>query len=490
MDELLEMFHMDTEIHADAIKHAWDKHFTKAECRLFFQPEFWDSVTQKILNKEFHLAPMYECYLDKKTGNRMTYKQAKARNFENVRKYYKSRKVDSVILNAIYQVFYRKFSYLIHPLCCSYKKGESTRKVVNRVARDFSEMMFYRGFKEDIVKFFDSVSLPVIDATTEYLDSLCPSAFRYLLDELFHDDRIIISEEALEDPDFVKNNKYEMFYDNELKKEVPMIRKFCSLKQGCAMAAFYADIVLRDVDEFMSTQPVTYYRYSDDCIIVGKGTSASKAKYKMSQMLKEKGLRFNPDKSEKINENTWVTFLGFKIKKDQITISGDTLKNVTHKIKEETVCRSKQLRRALTENELRRAIDNIQYWLFVGTKDTEAGMGAYLYGAINDMHDLGLIDTYAKDCIRAAATNKCDIYGLVPIRKEHGIMAGGNDKKGVFHPGRNVGMNKLKTEGLPERLGWYSLIHMYKKFHSGTDVYKAEVLRMRNGECFEGEKND
>ena len=487
MDELLEMFHMDTEIHNNAINHALDKGYTNEEALVFYQPEFWDLITQLIANKEFHWSPMYEKYLDKKTGNRMSYKQAKARDFEEVRKYYKSRKVDAVIVNAMYQVYYKKFSYLIHPLCCSYKKGESTRKVVRRVSHDFKEMNNYNGSKEDMKKYFDSVELPVIDATTEYLDSLCPSSFRYLLDELFHDDRILISEEALEDPDFVKNNKFEMFQDDELKKELPMIRKFCSLKQGCAMAAFYADIVLRDVDEAMSKLPVTYYRYSDDCIIVGKGTSAGKARFKMEQMLKAKGLKFNSAKTETINGKRWVTFLGFKIRKETITVSKEVLDNITHKIKEETIFKSKKLRRALTENELRRAIDNIQYWLFVGTKDTEAGMGAYLFGAINEMHDLGLIDTFAKDCIRAAYTNKCDIYGLVASYGEHGVMAGGKDKKGVYHPGKNVGMNKLKTEGLPERLGWYSLVHMYKKFHQGTDVYKAEVLRMRNGEYFEGE---
>lgn len=463
-DKMLEMFHLDVEVHNNAISHALDKGYTQEEALLFYQPEFWDIMTEKIRKGEYHTSPTTECYLDKKTGNPLTYVQAYARNFVEVRKIYVMTKVDRVVWNALYQVYYKFFSHLIHERCCSYKKGESTRKVVKRVSSNFVKMEQYLGSKEDVVKFFDSVALPVIDETMDTLEAEEPSCVHYVVREFYHDNRIIVNGEEIE--------------------------KYCSLKQGCAMSAFFADLVIRDIDEEMSKLPVTYYRYSDDCIIVGKKTDASKARFRMEQMLKSKGLKFNPKKSEPINERRWVTFLGFKIRKETITVSKEVLDNITHKIKEETIFKCKKLHRALTENELRRAIDNIQYWLFVGTKDTEAGMGAYLFGAINEMHDLGLIDTFAKDCIRAAYTNKCDIYGLVASYGEHGVMAGGKDKKGVYHPGRNVGMNKLKTKGLPERLGWYSLIHMYKKFHQGTDVYKAEVLRMRNGECYEGEKND
>lgn len=461
-DKMLEMFHLDNEIHENAIRHSRLKGYEREEINLFFQPEFWDIMTEKIRKGEYHTSPTTECYLDKKTGNALTYEQAKARNFVEVRKIYVMTKLDRVVWNALYQVYYKFFSHLIHPLCCSYKKGESTRKVVRRVSADFKEMKDYNGSKDDVVKFFDSVALPVIDGTMDMLEKEEPSCVHYVVREFYHDNRIIVNGEEIE--------------------------KYCSLKQGCAMSAFFADLVIRDIDEYMSHQLVTYYRYSDDCIIVGEKTSASKARFKMEQMLNEKGLRFNPKKCEAINKKRWVTFLGFKIKNTTITVSKEVLDNITHKIKEETIFKCKKLHRALTEKELRRAIDNIQYWLFVGTKDTEAGMGAYLFGAINEMHDLELIDIFAKDCIRAAYTNKCDIYGLVASYGEHGVMAGGNDKNGVYHPGRNVGMNKLKTEGLPERLGWYSLIHMYKKYHSGTDVYKAEVLRMRNGECFEGDE--
>lgn len=464
MDELLSLFHLDNEIHEKAIKHAFDKGYDINEVNVFYQPECWDLWAEMIENGTFHTSPTTEHYVCKKTGVPLTYRQASEREFKEVRKIYVMQKHERVAWNAIYQVLYRAFSHLIHERCCSYKKGESTCKVITRVSNELKDMSEYRGTKHDLTKYFDSVPITEIDRLFDELEALKPSRLWYVIREFYHDNRVIINGE--------------------------MVEKYCSLKQGCAVSAFFSNLILRDVDEYMSKQPVIYYRYSDDCMILGKGTAAMKAAFNMQKMLESKGLSFNAAKTEYITERRWVTFLGFKIRGSQVTVSKKTLDNITHKVKEKTIFKCKKLHRALKEKEVRKAIDDIQYYFFVGCEKCNSGMAGYLFGAINDMEDLATLDKFIKDCLRASLTNKCDIYGLTASYGEHGIIAGGFDRHGKMHRGRNVAMNMLKTDGMLEKLGWYSLVHMYKKYHMGTEVYKAEVLRMRNGECYEGVNND
>lgn len=459
MDELLRDFHLDNDIHEKAIQHALDKGYTKEEVNLFFQPAFWDVITDLIEKGQFHTAPTEEHYVCKKTGVPLSYKQASERDFVEVRKIYVMTKQDRVVWNAIYQVLYKHFSYLIHDRCCSYKKGESTRKVIQKVSKELSRMEHYKGSKEDLVKFFDTAPITEIDKLFDELMGLKPSKLWKVIVEFYHDNRVIINGE--------------------------MVEKYCSLKQGCAVSAFFSNLILKDIDAYMANQPVIYYRYSDDCMIIGDGMKGLKARHDMQKLLEKKGLSFNDKKTEYITEKKWVTFLGFKLRGGQVSVSKKSLDNITHRIKEATIFKCKQNHRALTKNELRRAIADIQYYFFTGCEKCNSGMAGYLFGAINDMHDLELLDTFAKDCLRASYTNKCDIYGLSASYGEHGIVKGGYDKKGIYHNGRNVGMNLIKTDGLLEECGWYSLVHMYKKYHSGTDVYKAEVHKMKMGECYE-----
>lgn len=458
-DSLLNLFHKDTAIHENAISHALDKGYSKEETNVFFQPEFWDVMTYLISTGQYHTEPTEEHYVCKITGNPLSYEQALKKNFVDVRKIYVMNKHDRIVWNAIYQCLYKRFCGLIHERCCSYKKGESTRKVVVRISKQLEKMEKYRGTKHDLTKYFDSVPIEQIDKLFDELESQEPSSIWSVIREFYHDNRIIVNGE--------------------------MVEKYCSLKQGCAVSAFMSNLILRDVDEFMSHQPVIYYRYSDDCMIIGEGMKAAKAAWNMQQMLISKGLSFNAKKTEYITEKKWVTFLGFKMRKGQVTISKKALENVTHKIKEETIFKCKQKHRALTDRELKKAIDNIQYYFFTGCEKAKAGMASYLFGACNDKEDITMLDNFAKDCIRAAHTNKCDIYGLSASYGEHGIIKGGFDKKGKYHAGRNVAMNLIKTDGLLEKMGWYSLTHMYNKFHQGTDVYKAEIQRMKSGECYD-----
>lgn len=448
MDELLKEFHLNVKMHENAIQHAKDKGTKLNNLNVFMQPECWDLLTEMIENGQYHTKPTEIHYIDKKTGNPLTYEEAMKRNMENVREIYVMELMDRIIWNMFYQICYKKFSSWIHSSCKSYKKGESTRTTAKELSKKLSAMGYYRGVKHDLSKYFDSVPIEVIDNMLNKMEKKSPSVIWNCVREFYHDNRVVINGE--------------------------MVERYGSLKQGCAFACLLADIILYDIDKEMEKFDVIYYRYSDDLIIIGK--DYAKADRRLKEMLSELGLKINDKKTEYITSKTWFTFLGFRFKENKVTISKKTLKNIENFVKLRTIGKSRQLHRALTEKEIKKAIDDIQYYFFTGCEKHEGGMAAYLFGACNVKEDIATIDTYIKDCIRASYTNKCEfMYGLgSSYGYDYGVTHG---------KGKHVTMNVMKTDGIPEKLGWYSLNHMYKKFHSGIGAYKAEVLKMQNGYC-------
>lgn len=448
LDVLLREFHLNVKMHEQAIEHAYEKGMKRNELNTFSQPEAWDILTEMIEQGNYHTQPTTVRYLCKLTGVDLSHEMAMAREMVNVREIYVMERIDRVVWNMLYQVLYKYYADWIHPACKSYKKGESTQTVAKELSKRLSKMKRYTGFKHDLSKYFDSVPIWAIDRLIAKMEKRYPSKIWKVIKEFYHDDRVVV------------NGK--------------MVKRFGSLKQGCAMACLFADLLLSEIDRELTKFNVIYYRYSDDLIIIGK--ESGHADKRLKEMLNEYGLKLNDKKTEYLKSDTWFTFLGFRFKGSEITISKKSLKNIEHKIKTETISKAKQKRRALTDHEIRQAIDNIQYYLFIGCESHRNGMASYLFNACNVVHDLAEIDRYAKDCIRAAKTNKTEIYGLGSSYSEYGVIHG---------KGTNVKENKKKTKGYVKDSGWYSLVHMYEKYHQGKGAYNAEILKMQNGVCVE-----
>lgn len=445
MDKLLQEFHLNIKYHENAISHAKEKGMKLNTLNIFFQPEAWDILTEQIKNGNYHTPPSEIKYVDKLSGNRMSYKQAINRNMKEVRELFVLEAKHRVVWNMFYQILYNRFSYLIHPLCVSYKMGESTRTVARNLSKYLAEHRYYKGIKIDLSKYFDSVPIELIDKTFDELESIEPSAIWKPIRECYHDNRVVINGE--------------------------MVERYGSLKQGNPIGCLLADLVLRDVDEEMSHYDICYYRYSDDIILVGK--DYLKAYKKLEAMLTEKGIKINEKKKEYLSYKEFFTFLGYRFQNGNITVSKKTLNKICHKIKSETIFKCKKLKRPLTDTEIKKAIDNIQYYLFIGCKEHPGGMATYLFGACNIRHDFNEIDEFTKDCIRAAKTNKCKMYGLGCWHTRIGVIH--------CYGQNNVGMNRTKYEDLPRELGWYSLNHMYNKYLQSKDVYKMEIRKIQNG---------
>lgn len=452
VDELLREFRCNAELHGKVVDHLIAKKVPLSQANLFFQPETWEILSDKIAAHEYHFSPLIEGYVCKRTGNPLNYIQASARNFEDVRKIYMMTPMDRAVAHMIYLIYYRKFIGMSHERCVSYKNGIGTSKVAKNLSAEMKQRGFYSGYKGDIHHYFDDVNM--ISIEKQLREMRTGSVLDDLLWELYHDDRVLVNGE--------------------------LIHKHRGLIQGCAFACLLANLILKDIDTVISNMDVIFYRYSDDFLILGSDKDTKKAMAIIKQMLEPKGLQLHPKKVQRIDKNTWFEFLGFKFKGDMISVSEKTLHNLRHEIKTRTVSKTRQAHRPATKRELQKMIDDLQWYFFTAFAKSQEnfGMGVYLFGTVNVLHDLRAIEDYCKDCLRAAYTNKSNIYGLGSVNRRYYAVDCSN-------LGQNVRANRDKTQSeewdLLKECGWVSLIKMYNDYHTNMDLFENSVFRMMNG---------
>ena len=96
-------------------------------------------------------------------------------------------------------------------------------------------------------------------------------------------------------------------------------KKYMSLRQGCAVSAFLANVVLFEVDKQLSTLDGYFVRYSDDMLYIGHDWQ--KAMEILKVELQKIGLQLNPRKFSPITDSQWFNFLGFSIKGGMVSLS-------------------------------------------------------------------------------------------------------------------------------------------------------------------------
>lgn len=457
MDKMLEKFHLDINLHEKAIQHALDKKANLNDVNVFMQPEAFDILTDIISKEEYIPGISEQTYRDKKTGESISYNQYLQYKKQNkkVRELNVLPFMDRVIFNMFYQILNDRFAYKVHSRCVSYKKGIGTSLIAKELQKELIKLGEYYVIKCDLNKFFDTVPIELIDK--------------------------VINECKSEEPSKIWKPIINCYHDNRLKVNGEIIEHYQSLKQGNPLGAWLANIILYDIDESMSNMDVVYLRYSDDVLIVSNNKIKLYNAYaKFKEMLKEKGLSLNKDKTEKCSYLDWFEFLGFSFKGDKISVSKKTLKNIEHEIKTRTVSKTRKAHRPATKRELKKMIKDLQWYFFTAFAKSQEnfGMGVYLFGTVNVMHDLEAIEKYCKDCLRAAYTNKSVIYGLGYVHRNGYVIDNHNIGQNC---GENIRKTRTETDDLLKECGWISLIKMYDDYHKNMYLFENSVFRMMNG---------
>lgn len=345
---------------------------------------------------------------------------------------------DRVILSIINDCLFKLFPHYIHKNCVSYQKGKGTQEIVKNFSNEIVRLGIkneHVGYKSDFSKFFDNLSIEVID-------------------NLF--DRI---EKEL---GFAKNsepviNILRRYYHQDLYFDVNgnLCERFQSLKQGCAISAWLSCAALYELDEFMSNKYSCYVRYSDDVVCVYENTS--EIINDMSRIIKPYGIKLNPKKVEPIYIDKWVKFLGFNIKGDMITLSRNRVKKFQKEIEKRSI-----KRKNCTSNQARRAI--IKY-LYEG----KFCWASSCLGTINVEPDIQELNKFIMDCIRACETGKKKIGGL-------GSVNNLQDRTILRGKGKNVKANRSKTGYIENYLSVKCLSNNIKM---NVTIFEATVRNMK-----------
>lgn len=423
MDYLLQEF-MSQSRWEKALDDAVDKGISKSDLRKLCFAETRALMCKMIEDGKYRIAPPHIALIPKDTKG-------------EYRTVYINENADRIMLSIVNDMLMELCRDMIHPTCKSYQKGIGCSKIVMQISNIMednpSEVM---GFKADLSKYFDSVPIKFIDEVFDRIE------------ERFGKSALI---------DVVRNYYHE---DKYIDTDGNLCEKYQSLKQGCAVASFLADVLLYDMDETMSQLNGFYVRYSDDILYLGDQMRLAETILKSS--LTEKGLTLNPKKFEYLTHDMWFKFLGFNIKapyKGEVlrTLSKNRVKTFQKEIENRTI---KQRDISIIQ-----AVNRVNNYLYKG----EYPWATSVLPVINVKQDIDTLNIFVMDCIRACATKKKKVGGL-------GVDMNGREQTILRGVGKNVRSNRLKTE--KEIAGYKSLDCMRNLILITRPVYETIVRQM------------
>ncbi|MCM1296152.1 MAG: reverse transcriptase domain-containing protein [Muribaculaceae bacterium] len=231
-------------------------------------------------------------------------------------------------------------------------------------------------------------------------------------------------------------------------------KTYQSLKQGCSVASWLADVLLFHIDEMLDRMDGEYVRYSDDMLFVGEDYNA--AMICLSNELDKMQMKLNPKKVELLSPERWFKFLGYSIKGDMISLSSTRIKKFQKEIEGRTT--------KAKGTTFRKAVNAVNRFLYKG--DGEHSWATQILPVCNVVEDIQELNKFVMDCLRAVKTGKKKVGGLgYAVSKKDGCV-----ERGL---GRNVKANKEKVEG--EIDGYLTLNCMRNAMLTSRDVYRTLV---------------
>lgn len=417
-DKILQMF-FDIDRWVNAIEKGVLKDIRRDQLIRLTDERTRLAIADAMMQGKYEISPPHTAQIPKDNGE-----------FRTV---YVNEPIDRVVLGIANDLLFDLMPKMIHPACKSYQRGIGCGKVVREVSQRIvgASQNRYMGWKADLSKYFDSVPLCYIDGAFDKVEAKHGhSALIDVLRKYYH------------------NNLY--FDENNVLQ-----CKFQSLKQGCAVASWLADVLLYDLDDELSRMNGYYVRYSDDMLFIGK--DYGKAMDVLQKRLEEKTMKLNPKKVEYLTADRWFKFIGFSIKGEMISLSKSRIKTFQHEVERRTI-----RKRGTTPT---KAVNSVNRYLYKG----EFSWAAQVLPVCNVRHDLDELNKFVMDCLRAVQTGKHKVGGLGYVRDRPGGCI-------VRGRGRNVRANRAKAGG--DIAGYLTLACMQNALQTGRAVYNTLVASL------------
>lgn len=389
-DKILQMF-FEIDRWTEAIEKGVTKDIRKDQLILLTAEPTRLEIANAMLKGKYEISPPHTAQIPKENGE-----------FRTV---YVNEPIDRIILSIANDLLFDLMPEMVHSSCKSYQTGIGCGKVVAEISHKIANTASssYLGWKSDLSKYFDSVPIQYIDEAFDKVEAqhghsvLIDVLRKYYHSDLYFDE------------------------DNNLR------RQYQSLKQGCAVASWLADVLLYDLDEELSQMDGFYTRYSDDMLFVGK--EYGKAMSVLQSRLEEKTMKLNPKKVEYLTIDKWFKFLGFSIKGDMISLSSSRIKTFQHEIEKRTIRKP-----GIT---LAKAINAVNRYLYKG--NGEFSWATQILPVCNVRKDVNMLNNFVMDCLRAVQTGKRKVGGIGYVKTQ-------SDGCIIRGRGRNVKANRGKTD--------------------------------------------
>ena len=415
-DKILEMF-FDIKRWTYAIEKGVGKYINKAHLYQLTKPEVRTEMYAAIKDGRYEIAPPHTAKIPKDNGD--------------LRTVYINEPIDRIFLSIANDLLFELMPEMIHPACTSYQKGIGCGKIVQEISRKICETKGkVIGWKSDFSKYFDSVPVRFIDDAFNKVEAKYGrSAIIDVLRKYYHSD-------------------WFFDIDGELKQA------YQSLKQGCSVASWLANVVMFSLDERLSSLDGEYVRYSDDALFVGP--DYEKAMIIMKEEVSMREMTLNPKKIEYLTHSKWFKFLGYSIKGSDISLSSTRIKTFQKEIEARTI-RAKGV-------SLTKAMNSVNRYLYSG--NGEYSWATQILPVVNVKKDIQTLSVFVMDCLRSVVTGKNKIGGL-------GYVA--NQKEGCIQRGigRNVKANRIKTDKILP--GFFTIGCMQNALRTSKAAYQTMV---------------
>ena len=320
---------------------------------------------------------------------------------------------------------------MTHERCKSYQKGIGCGRVVQEVSRQIGHSHGkILGWKSDLSKYFDSVPIEYIDNAFDKVEE------RHGKSKLIDVIR-----------DYYHAN---LFFDTDGN----LCNSYQSLKQGCSVAAWLADVILYHIDEKLSNLNGYYIRYSDDMLFIGKDYTLAMSILKAE--LAKMQMKLNDRKVDYLDDLHWFKFLGYSIKGHNISLSSTRIKTFQKEIESRTIKKR--------DTTMTKAINAVNRYLYKGVGDFS--WATQILPVVNVHKDIATLNMFVMDCIRAVKTNKRKVGGLGFVETQSvGCISRGR--------GKNVKSNRGKTT--PRLEGYLSIVCAQNAIKTRRAAYNTLV---------------
>lgn len=287
----------------------------------------------------------------------------------------------NMLLKLLTYLTLRRYDHIYSGNLYSFRPGVCAKDAIMNICRSKNIRSMY-SYKIDVSDYFNSI--PV--------DKICMALEKNITD----DDKLLSFMEKLLLEERVISGDKEVFEQK-------------GIMAGTPIASFYANLYLKELDEYFLNKGILYARYSDDIIVFARDEKdIYEYKNVILSFLKEKGLTVNPDKEVLSSPEEGFTFLGVEVRNGVIDIAPASVTKLKQKMRRKA--------RALDRWYHREGIDGTKaaaafirifnHKLLEVNEDSDLTWSLWFFPVITTSKSLHEIDLYAQDLIRFLISGK------------------------------------------------------------------------------------